>query len=381
MIIEMRRNRVVQNCYGGEDMPAKSELLLSIVIINHNYGRFLREAIDSVFNQTRPAFEVIVVDDGSTDGSDKIIDSYGGRIRKIFKAAGGHVSAVNAGFAVSRGNIVIFLDADDYIDPTCVETVLKNWRPNASKLQYRLSTIDADGNDQKMTFPYFAKDLTPATVREQACKFGVYPWTVSSGNAFARSLLAQLLPINADEIYRSPDGYINKMAPLYGDVCSINDVLGAYRVHGKNAWAQKGGGLQLEPILRWLHFDIVLQRRFLAVAQANSIDVVSYGNQVSLQHVEHRVIARRFAPAATPYKQDSFLDTMRLGFKAAWVNPNVGKLGKLFWVLWLGMIVSFPKPLVVRLFGIFRGQSGRASISKKIVEASRGMARPGAPER
>jgi glycosyltransferase involved in cell wall biosynthesis len=339
---------------------------LSIVIINHNYGRFLRSAIDSALAQTVPAFDVVVVDDGSTDMSVQIIEEYGGRIRPVFKDKGGHVSAVNAGFAQCRGDIVIFLDADDYLYPSCGQAVLENWHDGASKLQFRLATVDGDGTDQNMPFPYFAGDLTPAVVRAQSFLFGVYPWTVSSGNAFSRSLLEKLFPIDARTIYRSPDGYINKMAPLFG----------AYRVHGANAWAQKRGALQPEAIIRWLKFDIVLQRNFLELAQEHGIDVNPAGNQLSLQHLEHRFIAWRFAPEETPYQEDDRAALFRFGYRAVQRSPNVGTVGKLVWAGWLFLILNWPKPVVVWLFSRLRPQLGRARISKVIIAVSRGMAKP-----
>src|ERR1700719_288784 len=87
--------------------------LVSIIIPNYNYARYLRIAIDSALAQTYAPVEVIVVDDGSTDNSREVIESYGDRITPIIKTNGGHGSALNAGYAASRGEIVIFLDADD----------------------------------------------------------------------------------------------------------------------------------------------------------------------------------------------------------------------------------------------------------------------------
>src|SRR6266511_130101 len=92
-----------------------------IVISNYHYGRFLREAIDSALGQTYANTEVIVVDDGSTDESREIIASYGQRITSVLKKNGGQASAFNAGFAVSRGDVILFLDADDMLLPTALE--------------------------------------------------------------------------------------------------------------------------------------------------------------------------------------------------------------------------------------------------------------------
>ncbi|MGL5878790.1 MAG: glycosyltransferase family 2 protein, partial [Xenococcaceae cyanobacterium] len=91
--------------------------LVSILINNYNYGKFLPEAIDSALAQTYDRCETIVVDDGSTDNSQEIIASYGDRIVPIFKTNGGQASAFNAGFAASSGDIICFLDADDVFLP------------------------------------------------------------------------------------------------------------------------------------------------------------------------------------------------------------------------------------------------------------------------
>src|SRR5262249_35315249 len=95
--------------------------LASIIVSNYNYGRFLRKWLDSALAQTFANKEVIVVDDGSTDESRKIISSYGKQIIPILKENGGQASAFNAGFAASRGEAVLFLDADDLLLPSALE--------------------------------------------------------------------------------------------------------------------------------------------------------------------------------------------------------------------------------------------------------------------
>ena len=87
-----------------------SKPLVTILICNYNYGRFLAEAIESALAQTWKNIEVIVVDDGSTDESREILTKYKGKIRIILKENGGQASAFNAGIAKARGEIVCFLD-------------------------------------------------------------------------------------------------------------------------------------------------------------------------------------------------------------------------------------------------------------------------------
>ena len=95
--------------------------LASVIITSFNYERYLAQAIDSALAQTWPAVEVIVVDDGSTDGSPTIIERYGPRVHAVFKSNGGQGSALNVGFASSRGEIVLFVDSDDALLPHAVE--------------------------------------------------------------------------------------------------------------------------------------------------------------------------------------------------------------------------------------------------------------------
>ncbi len=91
--------------------------LVSILINNYNYGKFLKQAVDSCLNQTYENIEVIVVDDGSTDDSKQIINSLCDQIIPVLKQNGGQASAINAGFRVSSGDIICLLDADDLYLP------------------------------------------------------------------------------------------------------------------------------------------------------------------------------------------------------------------------------------------------------------------------
>src|SRR5208282_6001413 len=127
---------------------------VSIVIDNYNYARYLRAAIDSALTQTYSPVEVIVVDDGSTDGSREVIESYDKRIAPIFKANGGHGSAFNAGFAASNGEIVMFLDADDELLPEAVDQVVGAWRPGVAKVQFQLELIDDRGKPLGLWPPF-----------------------------------------------------------------------------------------------------------------------------------------------------------------------------------------------------------------------------------
>ena len=121
-------------------------LKVSIIINNFNYAEYIASCIESAVDQTYRNIEVIVCDDGSTDNSRAIIESYGSSVIAIFKPNGGQGSAFNAGYKKSSGDLVIFLDADDILWPSCVAEVVRHWRSDLMKLHFNLAMIDASGN-------------------------------------------------------------------------------------------------------------------------------------------------------------------------------------------------------------------------------------------
>ena len=106
--------------------------------------RSVRAAIESALDQTRAA-QVIVVDDGSSDGSKEQIASFGGRILSVFQPNGGQASAMNHGIRLATGDLVVFLDSDDLLESHAVERLLDLWRPATVLGQFPLTILDADG--------------------------------------------------------------------------------------------------------------------------------------------------------------------------------------------------------------------------------------------
>lgn len=88
--------------------------LVSVVIPMYNAGRYITQAVDSVLAQTYRPIEILVVDDGSTDDSAAILQAYGSRIRYLHQKNQGQSIARNRGITESQGELVAFLDADDF---------------------------------------------------------------------------------------------------------------------------------------------------------------------------------------------------------------------------------------------------------------------------
>lgn len=98
--------------------------LISIIIPAHNTETFLARCLDSLLCQTLPDFELLLIDDGSTDGTAAIADRYAeadSRVKVIHKENGGVSSARNRGLEVAAGEFITFIDADDTVVPTYLE--------------------------------------------------------------------------------------------------------------------------------------------------------------------------------------------------------------------------------------------------------------------
>lgn len=97
--------------------PIEPSPLVSVVIPTYNRAHMLKDAIDSVLAQTYPNFELLVVDDGSTDDTQALLESYGRRIIAIHQSNKGVSAARNRGIRSASGELIAFLDSDDYWRP------------------------------------------------------------------------------------------------------------------------------------------------------------------------------------------------------------------------------------------------------------------------
>lgn len=205
---------------------------VSVIVDNYNYGRFLPDALDSVLAQTYTDFECIVVDDGSTDDSRAIIERYAAkddRIKPVFKLNGGQTSAFNAGFSLSSGNIIAFLDSDDLWYARKLEKIVAAHR-DFSVVQHYLS-VNGDGVYRK---------ILPGIDRQKALlEYGyMYNHSPSSALSFTRDCLTPFFPLLYEESLRGwADGCILMLAMTQAQVLIYDEVLGMYRVHGKNMHA------------------------------------------------------------------------------------------------------------------------------------------------
>ena len=226
-------------------MPLKP--LVSTLINNYNYGRYLATAIESALRQTYENTEVIVVDDGSTDESCDIIARYGTRVSLIVKRNGGQASALNAGLAACRGEVICLLDSDDWWYENKIDVVMDTlagvqvgaW----AFLRHNLLTLH-EWSDRNHSGTADAERLLPG-VRGRSTVESIPGCDVlvqrrnapSSALCIARDALKRMGPIHEESRFRvSADAFLYTHLPRHGLVISIANTLGRYRVHAANAY-------------------------------------------------------------------------------------------------------------------------------------------------
>ncbi|MGC2720530.1 MAG: glycosyltransferase family A protein [Candidatus Acidiferrales bacterium] len=213
--------------------PTLTPPLVSILIVNYNYGRFIATAIDSALSQTYPSVEVIVVDDGSTDNSRQVIDGYGSRVRAIYKQNGGQPSATNAAFNASSGDVICLLDSDDYFERDKVEKIVRTYQqhPEAFFVFHPLRRMHIDGTDHGSLEPLDGSRRLD--YRRTTNKFAAPP---TSGLSFRRSgwLTFRSMP---EELNVLGDNYITFVIMALRPGYYVCEPLATMRLHGDNIFS------------------------------------------------------------------------------------------------------------------------------------------------
>src|SRR5436853_6908122 len=126
--------------------------LVTVLIDTYNHQLFIGDAIDSVLKQDFPApeTEILVVDDGSTDGTTEVVRKFSTRVQLLRKKNGGQASAFNAGIPECKGEIVAFLDGDDWWAPGKLAAVAESFAANADVglIGHGLTEVHQDGTQR-----------------------------------------------------------------------------------------------------------------------------------------------------------------------------------------------------------------------------------------
>ncbi len=205
---------------------------ISVVIPCFNYVDYVGTAIESVLSQKYSNKEVIVVDDGSSDGSWEKIQAYGSRLQAIRIQNSGAARACLAGVARSTGDYIHILDADDFLVPDAMDVIAAHLRPDVSKLQFSLAPVDAHGKSLGDPFPALGDRLTSVEFVDSINLCGTYGTPPTSGNILRRDIFSYIDDITYEKWI---DGITLLLAPFIGRVVSLREPLVCYRVHNRNA--------------------------------------------------------------------------------------------------------------------------------------------------
>ncbi len=258
----------------------EKRLKLSILVNNYNYAPFLRACIDSVLKQDYPEYEVIVVDDGSTDNSREIIASYGSQIVPVLKENGGQASSFNAGFAVATGEIIFLLDSDDAFLPGKLRKIARLYdREPLDWCFDRVTTVEGEEPAQSVEVEMYDQ--------RDAIRRGHYPSipVPTSGLSFRRGLLAQILPMKTAKDVVLSDNYLKFAAVYLGRGAIVSTPLTFQRIHEANRYTGTSRASSLRPKIM-IATGLELARRYSG-----------------LQALGKGLIAGGIAEADTPFTQ------------------------------------------------------------------------------
>ena len=320
-----------------------SQPLVSVIINNYNYENFIGAAVDSALQQDYENLEVIVVDDGSTDSSRQVIEGYGDRIRSIFQKNGKQAAALNTGFEASNGQVVLFLDADDYLLPAAVKKVVAAFDLGIGKVHFRLQVVDGNNVPLDYSIPSVGMSLATGEVWQQLLRTSSYVSSPMSGNAYLRKTLEPLFPI-PDEYKMTADDYLMISTPFYaGKLASVDEEIGAYRVHDSNQWALTA--VSGSRFRRFVKHDLqnfaLLRQRAKAVNQKLPEDL----ERRSLGRIWSRLASLRLEPQEHPVSSDRVSQLVWWGIYAVWQFSSHNLPKRMIYTvlfLWVGFM---PVPL------------------------------------
>jgi hypothetical protein len=345
--------------------PRASDLVVDIVINNHNYATFLEDAIESACGQTHERVNVLAVDDGSTDDSRQILARYGDRIGLILQENGGQAAALNAGMDRCEGDVVMFLDADDVLRPEAAARVAAAFAADTgvSKVQFRMETIDAQGRPTGKLKPATHLPLPNGDVREAEL---AYPydlvWMATSANAFRAEAVRRILPIPQREYpVTGADWYLVHLTALLGRVVSLDSIGAGYRVHGDNSYELSAGKLDLDHLRQAIGFAASTSRELLRLA--GELDMIRPERVLSIADLANRMASLKLDPSRHPIATDRPFGLLADAVGATRRREGISLAMKAIFVAWFAAMALAPRGGARPLAELFMFPERRRSLN------------------
>jgi GT2 family glycosyltransferase len=222
-----------------------SKPFVTALIDTYNQEAFVEKAVTSVLEQDFPASEteVIVVDDGSSDRTAAIVEKFAPRVRLLRKTNGGQASAFNAGIPEAQGEIVAFLDGDDWWAPNKLNAVAHVFaaEPAVGLVGHGVSQVSPDTGERtevpRHVCRYRIRSVAEAKrFRLQRGFFG------TSRMTYRREILREIGPV-PESLRFEADEYLFTLAALRTDVMILNQSFTFYRLHDRNLYQLAAGNV------------------------------------------------------------------------------------------------------------------------------------------
>jgi glycosyltransferase involved in cell wall biosynthesis len=214
---------------------------VSVLIDTYNHERFIEQAIVSVLEQDFPAEdrEILVVDDGSTDETPEIVRKFEPKVRLIRKANGGQASAFNAGIRECRGEVVSFLDGDDWWAKGKLSGVVPVLAQNPEIGMVGHGTVKVFTDGQEFTEVLKEEHRFSLRSVEGAKLFRMRKSFLGTRTTIRASILRKVLPV-PETIRIEADEFVFTMAAALGETEILPEALFYYRLHAGNLYSQHG---------------------------------------------------------------------------------------------------------------------------------------------
>jgi glycosyltransferase involved in cell wall biosynthesis len=223
----------------------KERPLVTVVVSNYNYGRFLPRAIEAVRSQSYASIQLIVVDDGSTDGSREALQPVTDPSERIYQENQGQAAAMNAGVASARGEFLCLLDADDWWRESKVARVVVAFKTTTAHdiAMLRHSVLLHDGENLLLDQPItFASGIVSPLTSERLL---THRWHVpTSALSLTRNAAEAIFPLPVENLRISADAAVYTLGRYRFWAKSLNEVLGYYRVHEANGYQAASDSLE-----------------------------------------------------------------------------------------------------------------------------------------
>ena len=316
----------------------------SVLIAAYNQARYILETLDSVAAQSCADWELVVVDDGSTDDTRAVVDGWIARLarpnRVVFVSTenGGQSAALEHGFALCEGRYVVLLDSDDRLLPSKLAEVLRavTADPEAGMIVHPLYVMDEDGRRTGDVRPMRAK-LSEGDLREMVTATTRHVAPATSGVVIRADVFRRLLPMATRPFRDAADAYLTMGASLLAPVRALQEPLGEYRMHAE------GNYLKRFATAEGLRYTVELEHtivRHFGLERAAEMNTYFARNAFALEKL-----------AGTPASR---LRAYRRLMRATLRDPSFSARDRLLLVGFWSACMAAPRPAFARLWEAFQ---------------------------